>query len=194
MLLLQAAAAAAAAAAADAHCTSSPAQPACGQPALLKQDTSRQGKRVARRSAGQERLTPGPGTGLATADASDVVAGMVSLGLPRLSKEGGPGPAGQVQSVREASRRGHKPASALKTAGQDVIEQGRAGPSSPAVIAAAAAQVQAGQGRTGQRDRQGRAAPSSPALTSPGGTVQTHHDSCHWSHLVSSSYVWCDSV
>ena len=167
-----------AAAATDAHCIGAPAQPACGHLALVKQDTSRQGKRGARRSSGQELLTPGPGTGLVTADASEVAPGTVSLGLPRLSKEGGPGPAGHVQSVREVSRRGHKPASAVKTAGQDVVEQGRAGPSTPAVISAAAAQVQAGQGRAGQRDRQGRAAPSSPALTSPGGTVQTHHDSC----------------
>lgn len=79
--------------------------------------------------------------------------------------------ADQAQHVRQGFRPKHKSASAahLDTGGLGIVEQGRADPSSPAVVSADAVQIGAGQVKINQRHRQGRADASSPALASPAG-------------------------
>jgi len=154
-----------------------PAQaPHHASPVSAEPATNRQGRRRTRRSAGPELLGQTRGNAsVSPAPAEPSHDGSVTA-MQRRS--GGLAPVENPLPVQQANRHKRKSGSAADTerAKKVVAEQRKAGPSSPAVVPAAAGQGRkAGQGRADQQDRQGRAAPSSPALSSPGGTnLQTH--------------------
>ena len=152
------------------HASPVPAEPA----------TNRQGRRRTRRSAEPELL--GQTRGNASLSPAPVDASHDGPVTARQSRSGGFTPAEYPLPVQQASRHKRKSGAAadVERAKKVMAEQRRAGPSSHAVVPAAAGQgLKAGQGGADQKDRQGRAdqkdkqsraAPGSPALSSPGGT------------------------
>jgi len=140
------------------------------RPVPVEEADGRPGRRKTRRSADHDDIAQGQGKSThcpAIADAHGE--------SPVAATQGSHDARGTVAVARPAARRQarprHKSASAADLAnagGPSAAQQGRAGPSSPALASAGTALGGAGQGRASQRVMQGRAAPSSPVLVSAG--------------------------